>query len=233
MANTLNHYAYNIRNIARGGQGNSDDERLNIRQIRFWINGYRASGLFETTDWGKDIDPQLMQDLGVVPLVEVDKADSNCPKVEWGCTVKKVVLPKLIDFPNLRALGFVGKIDKLSSIIVNHPNVAQYKAATRFGGLSSRCYLIGNTLYFMLVGNDIMLEYVNIRAVFESPEDVVGYSSEGCEPTCFDPATTPYPMPARLYEYVLKKILTNELGWTEQAVNDEMNNARKDNEKLR
>ena len=52
---TLDQYAYNIRNIARGGQGDSDDERLNIKMIKFWINGYRASGMFEATDWGKDI----------------------------------------------------------------------------------------------------------------------------------------------------------------------------------
>jgi hypothetical protein len=233
MAKTLDHYAYNIRNIARAGQGNSDDDRLNIRQIRFWINGYRAQGMFQATDFGKDIDPQFVQDLGVVPLEEVDKADSSCPKVEWGCKIKKVVLPQLIDFPELRALDFVGKIDKVSEIIVNHPNVAKYKAATKFGALSNRCYLIGNTLYFMLVGDDIMMEYVNIRAVFENPEDVVGYSTEGCEAKCYDPAKDAYPMPARLYEFVLRKILLNELQWTEDAVNDEMNNARKDNEKLR
>ena len=79
---TLDQYAYNIRNIARGGQGDSDDERLKIKQIKFWINGYRASGIFQVSDYGKNIDPQLIQDLGVVPLQEVDKADSDCPKVE-------------------------------------------------------------------------------------------------------------------------------------------------------
>jgi len=229
---TLDHYAFNIRNIARGGQGDSDDERLNIKQVRFWINGYRASGLFDITDYGKDIDPQLIQDLGVVPLVAVDKADSECPDVEWGCTVKKVVLPKLIDFPELRALSYVGLINKQSPFVVNYPDTVSYKAATRFGKLSNRCYLIGQNLYFILSAENIGLEYVNIRGVFEEPEEVIGYATEGCEPRCFDPSVDDYPMPKRLYEYTLTKILRNELNWTAQAVNDELNNARLDNAKI-
>ncbi|MGB0431602.1 MAG: T9SS type A sorting domain-containing protein, partial [Bacteroidia bacterium] len=36
-------------------------------------------------------------------------------------------------FQNLRALSFVGKIDKESEFIVNNPNTSKYKAATRFG----------------------------------------------------------------------------------------------------
>jgi hypothetical protein len=183
---TLDHYAYNIRNIARGGQGNSDDERINIRQIRFWINGYRASGMFETTDFGKNIHPQFIQDLGVVPLQEVDKADSNCPQVEWGCTIKKVEIPKLIDFPDLRALSYVGYISKQNGFIINHPDQAMHKSATRFGKLKSRVYPIGNHLYFMLADCDSQLEYVNIRGVFENPEDVVTYPTEGCEQECYD-----------------------------------------------
>jgi hypothetical protein len=229
---TLDQYAYNIRNIARGGQGDSDDERINIKQVKFWINGYRSSGMFQITDYGKDIDPQLVQDLGIVPLVSVDKADSQCPDVQWGCTIKKVVLPKLIDFPNLRALSYVGKINKQSPFIVNYPDVAAYKAATRFGKLSNRAFLIGQNLYLTLVGDDVNLEYINIRGVFDEPEMVEAYPSEGCEAKCYDSSVDAYPMPFRLYEYVLTSILRNELNWTEQAVNDELNNARKDNAKI-
>ena len=229
---TLDQYAYNIRNIARGGQGDSDDEKLNIKQVKFWVSGYRASGMFEVTDYGKDIDPQLVQDLGVVPLVEVDKADSECPDVDWGCKIKKVVIPKLVDFPELRALSYVGKIDKQSPFVVNYPDVAQYKAATRFGKLSNRAFLIGQNLYVTLVGDDVNMQYINIRGVFETPEDIKAYPTEGCEPRCYDSSTDPYPMPQRLYNYVLKNILSNELNWTQRSVNDELNNARLDNAKI-
>ena len=230
---TLNEYAYNIKNIARGGQGDSDDDNLGIRQIRFWIQGYRASAIFGTTDFGKDIDPQLIQDLGVVPLTEVDKSDSECPDVEWGCTIKKYVIPKMIDFPNLRALDYVGLINKQTGFVVNYPSTASYKKATRFGHLTSRVYLIGQTLYFILSQEHQDLEYVNIRAVFENPEDVASFPTEGCEQRCYDPDVDQYPMPARLYEEVLVKILRNELNWTEKAIEDELNDAREQKANIR
>ena len=145
----------------------------------------------------------------------------------------KVQLPKLIDFPNLRALDFVGKIDKVTSIDLNRANSSKYKAATKFGHLSNRAYQIGNNLYVKLVGDDIMMEYLNIRGVFENPEDVYQYATEGCDSKCYDPAVDEYPMPLRLYEFILRRILGTELKWSEQAVNDEINNARKENEMLR
>ena len=76
---TLSELSYNIKNIAKGGQGNSDDDNLNIRQIEFWIRAYRARGILQTTDFGKAIDPQMVQDLGCMPLEEVDMADPDCP----------------------------------------------------------------------------------------------------------------------------------------------------------
>ena len=40
-------------------------------------------------------------------------------------------------------------------------------------------------------------------------------------------------MPMSLYTFVLENILQKELNWTTKSVNDELNNARQDNEKLR
>jgi len=229
---TLDQYAYNVRNIARAGQGDSDDEKLNIKQVKFWINGYRSAGMFQATDFGKDIHPQLFQDLGVIPLEEVDKADSSCPDVKWGCTIKKIKIPKLIDFPELRALNFVGLIDKQTDFIINSPSAAHHKQDTKFGNLKTRVYPIGEYLYFMLTPEMGMLDYVNVRGVFESPEDVFTYPTKGCEQRCYDSSTDEYPMQSRLYEFVLQRILGNELNWNQQAVNDELNNARLDNAKI-
>ena len=225
---TLNQFAYNIRNIARGGQGNSDDEKLNIRQIKFWIQGWRAKGILEQTDYGKNIDPQLVQDLGVVPLTEVDQADSNCPAVEWGCTIKKITIPKLIDFPLNRAVLFIGKIDKRTPFILDSPDVTIFKEATQFGKMRSRASLIGNNVYFRLYGDDAEIEYVNFRGVFENPEQVSKYSAPGCDAKCYDPLVDEYPMPMSLYEYVVKGIMTTELNISMQTINEQLNDARQD-----
>lgn len=229
---TLNELAYNIRNIARNGQGNSDDDRLTISQIKFWIKYYRSEGILQTTNYGKEIHPQMVQDLGIVPLVEVDATDSNCSTIEWGCKVKKVTVPKFVDFPKDRAIVFVGKIDKSEPFILGNADVGYFKSATQFGTMMSRVSMIGDSMYFQLNDRDSELEYVNIRGVFEDPTKVDQYAVAGCKPSCFDDATSEYPLPLNLYVYVLTNILQKELQFTEQAVNDELNNARKDNQKI-
>jgi hypothetical protein len=229
---TLNEYAYNIRNIARQGRGTSDDDKLSIKQIKFWIQGYRAKGINLATDYGKDIDPQLIQDLGVLPLKEVDKADSNCPAISWGCSIKKVELPKFIDFPQNRAVMFVGKIDKQTPLDYNKADIHKFKAETRFGHKRSKAYLIGNTLYVELTESEREMEYINVRGVFEDPTKVEYFPSAGCEAVCYDDAKDEYPMPMSMYEYVLSEILQKELNFTVQSVSDELNNARQDNAKI-
>ena len=97
---TLNEFAYNIRNIGRAGNSDTDDEKLKISMIKFWIKGYRAKFIHELTFAGKLIDPQLVQDLGAVPLVEVDQADSDCPDIEWGCKVLRTEIPKTSPIPD-------------------------------------------------------------------------------------------------------------------------------------
>lgn len=222
----LSELSYNIRNLASAGQGNSDDSSLNIRQIEFWIRAYRAKGILNVTDYGKNIDPQLVQDLGVVPLTEVDAADSNCPDIEWGCSVKKIDIPKLVDFPYNRGILFVGKIDKTTPFILDGADVNMFKAATAFGKQMNRCFLVGNTMYFKLYGNDRDMEYVNIRGVFENPVEVYEWPVKGCEPKCFDPLTDEYPMPLSMYEYVTSSIMQRELNMTIQTKEDELNNAK-------
>lgn len=229
---TLNELAYNIRNIARSGQGNSDDDRLTINQIKFWIRYYRSEGILQTTNYGKEIHPQMVQDLGIVPLVEVDATDTDCPSVQWGCKIKKVVVPKFVDFPKDRAIVFVGKIDKVEPFILGNADVSYFKAATQFGKMMTRVLMIGNNMYFQLNDKDSELEYVNIRGVFEDPTKVDQYALAGCKPACFDDATSEYPLPLNLYVYVLSNILQKELQFSEAAVNDELNNARKDNQKI-
>ncbi len=53
---TLSELSYNIKNLAAGGQGNNDDSTLKIKQIEFWIRAYRAKGVLNITEYGKNID---------------------------------------------------------------------------------------------------------------------------------------------------------------------------------
>jgi hypothetical protein len=223
---TLNEFAYNIRNIGRAGNSDADDENIKISMVKFWINGYRAKLIFEFTNAGKLIDPQLVQDLGVVPLEEVDKADSDCPEcVKWGCNIYKVDIPKLVDLPNNRGLLFVGLIDKQTPIALDYPDTSKFKRATRFGNKFDRSYLIGNTLYVTTTNENLDLKYINIRGVFEDPREAFNYVAPGCDKKCYSD-DDPYPIPMRMYEPITNNILRTELNMAINAVNDELNDGR-------
>lgn len=228
---TIDQLAYNIRNIARNGQGDNDDinTRLSLDQIKFWIHQYRALGMLQDTNYGKEIDADFVQDLGAVPIEEVDMADPDCPcEPEWGCKIKKlsIDLPDLVDFPQNRALVFVGKIDKITPIVIDKPDTTIFEREARFGKLMNRAYRIGNKLYFYLREQDVDMEYVNIRAVFENPTEVGRYTHPGCDPVCFDDKTDSYPMPIHMNDFITTNILQKELNMTLNTVNDQMNNAK-------
>jgi len=224
---TLNEHAYNIRNIARSFQGNSDDDRLNISQVKFWIQAYRAKGIFEITDFGKQIDPQMVQDLGVLKLQQVDKADSQCPPIEWGCKILKVEIPKIVDLPHNRGLVFVGLIDKQTPFVIDHADVSIFKRATKYGNRFNRVYFINNMLYVVAREEDTNMRFINVRGVFEDPTKVPYYTEDG-KARDFREDIDEYPMPMRLYDFVLANILQKELNIGLQTNNDLQNNANDD-----
>lgn len=225
---TIKEHAQNIKNILRNGLGTSDDDRLSIRNIEFWIKGYRADAITALTQYGKIIDQSLVQDLGVVKLEEVDAAESCIPGIEWGCKVLKATIPETIDLPKNRALTFVGKIDKMTPIVVDAPDVTKFKQATKFGGLFTRAYMIGGTnLYIIPSDKDKKIEYINVRGIFEEPERVIQYD-EDCNERCFNTETDDYPLPISYYDFITTKIFRKEFGIILRTQNDELNNSRQD-----
>jgi len=144
----------------------------------------------------------------------------------WGCKIKKIDIPKLIDFPYNRGVLFVGKIDKRTPFILDSADVSMFKEATAFGKQLNRAYLIGNRMYIKLFGNDVDMEYINVRGVFEDPATVSTWSTAGCSPKCYDPLTDEYPMPLSMYDYVTTSILQKELNVVMQTKEDELNNAK-------
>src|SRR6185295_18131852 len=98
MGPTLkNYYDDFLRNANRLGDI-VDDERIEERQLLFWLNQLRAQEIEKdvrrqlTGENGAKtlyphIDQSLVQDLGCWPLVCVDKAE--CNGLKWGCDILK------------------------------------------------------------------------------------------------------------------------------------------------
>jgi hypothetical protein len=223
---TLNELSYNILNIARGGLS-SDDDRLNIRQIKFWVRYYRAVFIKKNVIEEDLIDPQLIQDLGCLELQDIDKAD--CPAALWGSNIKRVRVPKLIDLPQNLAITFVGLIDKVTPIIINDPDVAYFKAQQRFTGDMRRAYFIGEYLYVTDPFNEDIC-HINVRGIFDNPEDIE-YTQKDGSIECFGDDDN-YPMPLSYVSMITSAIMERELQMTVTSTNDETNDSREPNSKL-
>ena len=91
--------AHDIRNIASGGI-TVDDNSWSLRQIIFWIKTYYAEIIEREIENKKrgilnyKIDTDLINDLGCIPLSNVDSSDCGC--IKSGCSVMATdVLPKI------------------------------------------------------------------------------------------------------------------------------------------
>lgn len=220
---TFNEISYNILNIARGGIS-SDDDRLNIRQIKFWVEYYRARLLMEFTDAGKNIDPHLVQDLGCLKLTEVDRAE--CPSITWESKIKKATIPKVISLPQDRGILFVGYIDKQKPIAFVSADTMYWNQHRFITNEEVRAFLINDQLYIDSP-TDEDLCFINVRGVFENPSDVETEDTDGNK-VCFDDDTDVYPMPKKLVQMVTERILRVELPALLNGVNDELNTARQE-----
>tara|TARA_R110002020_G_scaffold2532_10_gene12190 strand:+ start:2270 stop:2986 length:717 start_codon:yes stop_codon:yes gene_type:complete len=221
---TLNEITHNIINIARSGISN-DNDRLNSSQVKFWIRYYRAKLVFEFTNAGKNIDPQLLQDMGCITLTSVDKA--RCPVATWGENIKHTTLPKIVDLPYNRALVFVGLTDKQTPIPISNAGTVHFARHNRFTSDIMRAYLIGSELYIDIP--DTLKEdvcYINVRGVFEDPQ-LVSICDEAGACVCLQDDDE-YPLPARMIDMITEMILTKEIRFTASLPSDEYNNARQD-----
>jgi hypothetical protein len=211
----LDELAYSIINTAKGGGIRTDDSRLNSRLVKYWIQQYRNFVIPEATAFGKDIQPQLIQDLGCLTLTKVDKGEcgDSANPVLWGCDIKKVTIPALVDLPKDRGLVFVGLIDKQTPIEVVSSETAHLQQHRMITSQYTRAYRIGTTLYVITPENE-RLTYINVRGVFDDPTKVTFCPSGGGTCVCFDEATDQYPIPDIYITKVLEQIYQKELRLT-------------------
>jgi hypothetical protein len=218
---TLNEIAYNLLNITRGGKSHHH-ENISLEQIKFNIRYYRA--MLIRRDYAKNgnITRHLEQDLGCLNLEIVN--GSKCCGLEIDCEVAKTVLPipKTVRFNFEDAITFVGGGDGLTRIPLISPQIAKFAQYEKYTSQNYKAYMIEDYLYVL---NPKGLEFVNVRGVFENPEDVAKY--ECPSGICYD-ENSDYPIPMDMVEALTKGILSGELQMVSQTINDTQNNAVED-----
>lgn len=202
---TLDEIAYNLLNILRGGRS-SNDEHIPIELVKFNIKHYRA--MLIRRDYARNgvVSKTLEQDLGCIPLVRVDA--SKCCGLDSGCPVYRtdMKMPKPVRFNLQDAFTFIGKPNGTSAIPRVEPYMVDYLMYDKYTKDKSRYYVIDEYIY---VYNPNGLENINVRGVFEDPQEVHNFNT--CTSgTCYDDQSD-YPLPSDMLNAINMGLLQGEL----------------------
>lgn len=202
---TLDEIAYNLLNSFRGGRSSNDDN-ISISQIKFNIKHYRA--VFIRRDFARNglVTRHLEQDLRCVQLERVDL--SKCCNINIDCpawrSIKK--LPRTVRFNFEEAITYVGDITGLGRIQLIKPYEVAYISADKFTGNNMKAYMIEDYLYIL---NNKGADYVNVRGIFEDPEEV-GLFSDCSGALCYTD-DMPFPMPMDMVQAITQGMMNGEL----------------------
>jgi hypothetical protein len=220
---TLNEIAYNLLNLVRGGRSNND-EHISLDQIKFNIKHYRA--MFIRRDYAKNglTTRHVEQDLGCVAVEPVDA--SKCCSLPSHCVVYRTVqpIPKTIRYNFEEALTYVGDVTGTGTIPMVNSSTIQWLPYDKYTKDKMKSYMINDFLY---IYNAEGLESVNIRGVFENPQDAAQFDE--CGPNgCWDDDHHEYPISMDTLQLINQGIIQGELGLLSGSFSDTKNDRQQD-----
>lgn len=210
---TLDQIAYNILNVVRGGRSNSDDH-ISLEQIKFNVKYYRAMMIRRDLARNNFMSRHLEQDLGCVDLVRVNA--SKCCGFDLDCDVYRteVKIPRTVRANFKELITFVGAADGLTRIPLVDSSAIKYLPYDKHTKNNRKAFMIEDYLY---VYNPHGMEMVNIRGVFEDPEEVAAFDCNGTD--CYD-ASQEFPIPGDMVQAITTALLSGELMLMANAPND-------------
>ena len=225
---TLDEIAYNLLNLVRGGRSNND-EHISLDQIKFNIKHYRA--MFIRRDHAKNgfISRHIEQDLGCVDLKPVDA--SKCCNLNTDCLVYRTVkpIPKTIRYNFEEAISHVGDVTGFGTIPMVNSNTIQWLPYDKYTKGKMKAYMIANFLY---IYNAEGLESINIRGVFEDPQEVSNFDQ--CEGGgCYNDSKHPFPISMDMLSLINQGIISGELQLLSGSFSDTANDRMQDPKTVR
>lgn len=219
---TLHEIAYNLLNLVRGGRS-SHDEHISLDQIKFNIKHYRA--MFIRRDYARNgfTSRHVEQDLGCIKLLKVDA--SKCCNLPISCTVYKTeqTIPKTVRYNFEEAITYVGDITGLGRIPMVSSSTVKFLPYDKYTKGKYKAYMIEDFLY---IYNAEGLDTINVRGVFENPEDVALFTNCNESDKCYDDTIHDFPIPMDMLSQINTGILNGELkmlaGTTSDTENDRM-----------
>jgi len=195
---TLNEFTYAILDKIQPYL--SKDSEISLREIEAEIAFQRSLLIRNELNKKRTIDPNIIQDLGCLQLETVDS--SLCCDVPSGCNIlqTKDNIPRTIELhymPAITRVGPVDRLDKQYSLITweRAPYIGQGKYTRNLS------YAIYDNAKIYIITNNPLLEYINVKGVFEDPKAAGKFKKCGTDLPCFSPDSE-YPMNSWMFAYI-------------------------------
>ena len=219
---TLNEIAYNILNLIRAGRSSNDDN-ISLSQIKFNIKHYRA--MFIRRDYARNglVTRHLEQSIGCIDIIPVNASKCCGFDLPNDCPVYKSVqkIPRTVRFNFREAITFVGAANGTTRIPMVEPFEVDYLPYDKHTKNNTKAFMIEDYLYLY---NPKGIDKVNIRGIFEDPEELAGYD---CNQSCYD-ADSPFPLPADMVSMITSGLASGELRLLTSSLNDDENDRQQD-----
>lgn len=212
-----------IRDIVRiiRGSVETQSETISDRQVEYWIHQYRALLLKQDIDKNKIPNPDYIQEIKGLYLTRVDVTE--IPNIPIGKYVLKsdLSVPKTIDFNYKHGYTYIGTANgrEIQFVPQTRSFWQQYKNYTQNDPL---VYLKNQHLY--VVNGDI-IEYIDVRGVFEIPTEVGRFINPVTGTPSYDVYTEKYPIPTNMLPVLKEMILNKELKIMTTEISDTSNDS--------
>jgi len=213
---TLKEISYNILNLYRGGRS-TNNEHISLRQIEFNVKHYRAMLLRRDFARNGLVSRHVEQDLGCIELEKVNA--SQCCNLPIECDVVRTVvdIPRTVRFNFTDAITHVADPSGLITIPVVDPLTVQFLPYDRFTKNTRKAYMIEDKLYIYNPGG---MDTINIRGVFEDPEEVAKFECNGGD--CYDDQSD-FPLPLDMVQAITDGLVRGTFMMIAQTVSDTEN----------
>lgn len=213
---SLNEIAFNLLNSIRGGRS-SNTEHLSLSQIKFMIKYYRNVFIRRDEDRNNFRPRMFEQTLGLVTMETVDQSHDSAT-VETNELVRRstVEIPVPVRLKLHEAITHISEANKYGKPIpLINANRSYWQQFNKYTDEEPYAVYEGGYLY---VFNDITVNNLNIRGIFEDPEEVYEFTKANATDLYDD--NEPFPIPQDMLEGITKGILNGELRIIQPEDND-------------
>ncbi len=213
--NSLNQLAYSVLETVTPKAVIGQPITLDI--IKFHIKNVRAQFIRNEGNKNRSIDPEIIQDLGCVDLVLVDRAE--CCDTEIDCFFLRTrnKLPGFIELHHKPMVTRIGPVDKIARPYQLIPfERVPFEFYNKFTRNEIKAFLMNNNdyMYFAIHKDNILsrsLTKVNIQGILENPSDASFFTSCSGQ-SCFSDDSTSFPMKGWMASSVIAEVIRMFIG---------------------